>query len=422
MNIELLFYRSIAIILFSVISITAFSQKNLVQGTVITKGNDTLSGLIDYRNWSTNPDRISFTDASGNTTVFTPLDLVKLFVKDEVYVGAVVNTENSPTVLGALQELPGYTLDVDTVFLQAVIEGDRSLYFLKNKSGNNNFFIKKDEGYALLFYKRYLVKTGGEIIVAEVKGYINQLIDYLSGIDELSKEIEISEYNWGNLERLFRLYHSQTRGGIRFSRGSEKLKIKTGVFAGATLTGIILRSNYYTNLEKAEYNPSFDFTGGLAVDLVLPRNFGRWSFNNELQWSSWHSYGERIVTIQDGNIYYKWIHDLAFSYVNLNSILRYNRPVGTTVIFFNAGISNGYMVSQKNEMVFERKEFARIETGEDIYIEYIRRYEQAWLVGAGVRYGKFWAEYRQERGNGLSHDTETYSATRINSLWLGYTF
>ncbi|MDX9771899.1 MAG: hypothetical protein RBT02_00575 [Bacteroidales bacterium] len=414
--------RCVGTILLTALSVATYSQNNLLPGTVITIGGDTLKGQIDYRNWGTNPDRIRFTDATGQVRVFTPIEVVRFSVKDEIYVGAVVNTENSPSDLRSLQMLAGYSLDVDTVFLQTVLEGDRALYFLKNKVGNNNFYINTNEGYELLLYKKYLANTGGQQIVAEVKGYIDQLHIYFGGNEALYREIAQTGYDWGSLERLFRHYYSLSSGGFTFSKASEGLKFRAGIFTGLSLTKIILHSDYYQYLDKPEDKPSADFTGGVALDIVFPRNMGRWSVNNELQWFSWDVSDENFDYFHSDDLYLKRVYDFSFSYLKMNNMLRYSFPVGKFTLFVNAGISNGYAVIYTNHQEIVRKEFTLIETSEWDYVADIRRYEQAWLLGGGIGYGKYFLEYRHEKGNGMSINTEIYSSSHRNFIWVGYRF
>ena len=417
-----LFARCTVFFVLSAISFSLYSQKNMLPGTVITSDADTLQGLVDYRNWGVNPDRIRFEDSTGQVRVFTPEEVVRFTVKDEVYVGAVVNTENSPTGLGALQELPAYSLDVDTVFLQAVIEGGKGLYYLKNKAGNNNFYIRNKEGFDLLLYKKYLAYTGGQQIIAEVKGYINQLLGYFSEYEALRQEILRVGYDWGSLERLFRHYYTLRPEVMTFSRVSEKLAVNTSAFTGLTLTSIILRSDYYLNRYPANYKPSADLSAGLALDLIFPRNSRKWSLNNEIQWRSWSVSGESVASSQNGNIIVSTRYDLAFSNVSVNSMVRFNYPAGRAILFVNAGISNSFIVGYSNHMTEERKVFALTETITGPYVEDVRRHEQSWLLGSGIHYGKFFLEYRHQRGNGISLNTKIFSATRVNSFWLGYRF
>lgn len=70
----------------------------------------------------------------------------------------------------------------------------------------------------------------------------------------------------------------------------------------------------------------------------------------------------------------------------------------------------------------EITEGSNVETIAESYVEDIRKYEQAWLLGAGIRYGKILLEYRYERGNGISTSADIFSASRVNSIWLGYSF
>jgi hypothetical protein len=54
-----------------VVSKITDAQKNYQPGYVVTLGNDTLTGLINYKNWEKNPKSITFkSDANAIAQIF----------------------------------------------------------------------------------------------------------------------------------------------------------------------------------------------------------------------------------------------------------------------------------------------------------------------------------------------------------------
>jgi hypothetical protein len=416
------FSKGLAFALLASFSMVVHSQKNMVPGVAVTFKGDTLKGRIDYGQIGTNPDRISLTDDTGRSMILTPMDIERFSILGEVFVSAVVTTENSSSANVSMLDIPDYSLQVDTVFLRALAEGEKSLYSLTTKSGNSNFFIKNSEGYTLLLYKKYFINTGSGKIVAEEKEYVNQLLDYFSDNASLKNLIAATGYNRESLERLFGQYYSARNTGARSAGKPSAIRVNAGIFAGATLSAVILHSDFYRYLDEADYGLPGDLTGGVAVEIVSNRNFRRWSFNNEIQWSSWDVSGDNVISPDNGSIVYSYVYDLSFTYLGINSMLRFNHPAGKAVIFINAGMSNRFAVTYKNHMQFELNESSGVETGEGEYVAGMRKYEQALLAGGGIKYGKIRLEYRYLAGNGISISHDIYSSSRIHSLWLGYCF
>jgi hypothetical protein len=119
---------------------SAEAQQNWVPGEVVMSNLDTVSGFIDYRNWRKNPDKVLFyTNSPSDAKSYTPLDIHAFRTKDESYVAAIVDSEISPRAEGSLTSDPVMKLKRDTVFLQAILVGAKSLYFNKNVWGNDNF-------------------------------------------------------------------------------------------------------------------------------------------------------------------------------------------------------------------------------------------------------------------------------------------
>ncbi|NOX48099.1 MAG: hypothetical protein GXO89_14085 [Chlorobi bacterium] len=70
-----------------VVPISAFSQKNLFPGYIISLNGDTVKGYIKYKNWEYNPDQISFWEKrDGEAVIYNPGEIKMFGVEgDEVY-------------------------------------------------------------------------------------------------------------------------------------------------------------------------------------------------------------------------------------------------------------------------------------------------------------------------------------------------
>ncbi len=85
----------------------------------------------------------------------------------------------------------------------------------------------------------------------------------------------------------------------------------------------------------------------------------------------------------------------------MNNLLRYQRKIPKCDIFFNAGISNGLVISKKNYLCTDRRFFTDRTITESKVIEAERKYEQGLLTGAGIGLNSFTLGIRYETGNGM---------------------
>lgn len=377
---------------------SSYSQENFVTGSVITNDRDTLYGLINYQYWEVNPYKVSFKPNAQSAPIFyTPNDIIEYRVNNEIFVrGQVASNE---------------TEEVETVFLQTIFNSKKSLYYYKSNSGVVNFYIKQGERF--------------ELLIKKDKKYIEQLSVYLSDCPKVSKMIIGTAYTKFSLKKLFDNYFFNSHTYVLF-RQKYVPKVEYGVLAGASLTTLDFsdaKYNFLKALEIANFSESYNFSGGLFLNVFLPFNKWRFSVVNELLYSSYKvkTSRESYISADDYTIYKT---EFAFSYIKLNNLLRFRYPLGQTSIFINAGISNGYAFKQSN-----------IEKGEahfayPPYVYYfdsrpihrVRSYERGFIIGAGVKHKSVSLEVRYEKGNGM----EDYSAleTNINRYFvlLGYSF
>lgn len=132
----------------------AFSQGNYKSGYIIKNNFDTIFGLVEHRDWRSNPVAIRFKTAIENEVIsYRPADIAEFRVEDEIYQSGVIVTEVSPRNLGDLEEGPQLNTIVETAFVQTLFKGEKSLYYFISPTGKENFYIKQDTGFELLVYK-----------------------------------------------------------------------------------------------------------------------------------------------------------------------------------------------------------------------------------------------------------------------------
>lgn len=409
---------------------SSFSQVNFLPGQIVDLKGDPIIGFIDYGNWGNNPDKISFKEnLLSDPVIYSPLDIKEFKVDDELYVSAIVDIEISPDKINELELSAEIKIRVDTVFLQAMILGNKSLYYFKAPLGKDLFYIGEKESINLLIYKKYLKKyydhntmVDDAKAVLENNTFIGQLTLYFEDCgSSLQSDINNATYNKKSLENLFLEYYNCSRTTIAFYKKRDKLITEFGIFSGLSLTNLNFYGENFDYLTKVDYPQSTDFSIGLYLDLILPRNKRRWSINNELQYSSYNVKGS-YLQYDNENKYTQYLTEIGLSYIKLNNMLRYNLPIKHVFIFLNAGISNGFAISVTNSRIKNSKIYTLNKTELGLAIEDIRKREFCYNFGMGCKYKKLSFETRYEKGSGLSRYTSLGSHTTKYYFLLGYNF
>jgi hypothetical protein len=380
----------------------AMAQEKFLSGYIKTADGTRTYGYIDYRNWENNPKEISFKlDEKGKAQVFNALDIAEFGVKDEVYVGAVVEKEVTANLAFGMNKNPDPELRLDTVFLQAYVSGEKSLLGMKS-SGKQNYYIKEDDNYILLIYKWYQTEQNGKAMKAENRTYRRQLATYLGDCRAMTKSIESSSYSSKSLENIFLTYYACKNDIPTYVQVREKVATEIGVLAGASST-ILTFENSRAVQDIMNYNFA-STTGvslGVSLNIILPRNNRKWSFYNELMYSSYLAEGG-FREVSDENDFRVVEGSLGYGYLKLNNMVRFSYPLGGIRLFVNGGMSNGLALSEINQNSTFTKFYSSESTKQGKVLSETRTYEQGYLLGAGATAGRLSGELRYERGNGMS--------------------
>ena len=409
-------------VLFSYLS---YSQENYLPGFVIKNNGDTLKGFIDYRNWGINPRKIDFKSTNNSGSIsFKPTDIKEFSVKDEIYVSGIIDVENTTVVDRDLEHDSQIRITIDTTFLQTLIKGGKGLYYYRNSNGRESFYVNKEGGFELLVYKKYLQRQGTTDYIIENKAYMGQLNLFLIDCATIRSKIENASYSQSDLIKLFQNYYKCSSSKIGFQRKAEKVHFEIGALAGVSLTNLKFNSSgsAYDYLEGTNYELSTNPLPGLFFDLIMPRNLGKLSLDNELMFSMYKTNGQYEYT-DFNNDYFKMTTQFGYAYLKINTLIRYKFPIGTIIIFCNGGISNGILV---NEKMYLKKEITKVYSGTTIYegspLVQTKHYEQGFIFGTGIKYKKLSFEARLEKGDGMINVPSINAWVTRYCFLLGYRF
>jgi hypothetical protein len=405
---------------------TAFSQANFLPGSVFLPNGDTLRGWIDYQNWENNPELIQFRkNSKAAHEFFDPIDIDGFSVGDEIYKSGIIEKEVSPVKLGEILPYPEVKLQTDTAFLQVLIAGEKSLLYLRTSEGRDYFYIDRDGDLELLIYKKYskLVDVPGldKHLIIENKRFHTQLMQYLNGCDFSVKDFEKTEYKRYSLQKLFLEYYACVQAKPVFDKEKDKVRTEFGAVAGPTLTTLAFSGTFFDHLSNATFSRSVSPSFGLFLDLIWPRNMGRWSLYNELMFSSYGVTGDYAYFESDINYEYA-SYELGFSYLKMNNFLRFKRPVGNLFLFANAGISNGVMLGETNYQTAESSHWGLVKQQEGPVLQETQKHEIGFILGAGLRYRSLSLEMRYESSSGISRYPALGSHVKRYSALMGYRF
>lgn len=413
----------ISIALISIIPVLA--QENYVSGYVLKLNGDTLNGFVDYRNWAKNPNVIRFKSGTANDIrEFKPLDIIGFGIMDEIYKSAVVKVDDS-SKNGIISDSPIFTFRTDTVFLQTLYQGAKSLYFYKDRNDQDNFYIYNNAVYELLEYKLYIKKALDQHeFLTDNKRYVGQLLVYLQDCASIELKLKKIEYTDKSIQNLFDYYYSKTKSKVFLTRPNERIKTEFGVVAGPSLVNlkfIASDNSSFNYLTQLKFGNSLNYSCGAFMNIVFPRNNGKWSMYNELVFCS--NTSNYVFDSHYINNYFEYRSiDIGAYYVKMNNMLRYKYPIGKMFVFGNLGISNSYAIIEINKVVGIDNYTNPTAIVEKKLLDDTRKYDLGSLLGVGLIYNRLSIEYRWESGSGLSPYLGLGSNTYRSALLVGYRF
>lgn len=391
----------------------SIAQNNFIKGNVFFQNGDTLSGFIDYRNWAKTPEKISFKeDMAQKPNRFYPEDILGFYVNNERYISANVTIETSNSHKIRLDEDSTFHLKEVTVFLQVLIDGPKSLYYLNDHNDKEHFYIFNEEKIELLKFKRFLSHTMAkglqddfwvkETRILKTQEHVFLLMNYLKDCAKIEEKIQTLEYSRKEMEAIFLEYYSCINRKPFYHIKAEGVIISPGFVIGLSSSTVDFKSNLFPLLANTKFPRSMNLCAGVSAEFILPRNHRKWSLYNELFYMDFLIEGSYLDFKSDNN-YDNVSFSLGQSFVKLNNSIKYSHPTLGASIFIHCGISNGFLVNEVNLKRTESHFFSTDTITEEKLIENTQNHETELFTGIGGKYGKGSLEIRYEIGNGPSN-------------------
>ena len=235
------------IILFSTI---AKSQSDFRAGYIIKTNGDTVTGLIDYRGDLMMGNICRFkAEANSSVTEYKPGDISAYRFNDSKYfVSKNINGQE--------------------VFLEYMINGKLSIFYLRNEKGDH-FYIQKDtSGIVELPYEEAIKTVGDKSHLVKTTKHIGILSLYMHDAPDMQLRISnMKTPEYKSLINLAKDYHNKVckdEACIIYEKNMPSLKTK-----------IELGSSFYSFTQKDTLNKGLNIFYDFNIYLLRPRTSER---------------------------------------------------------------------------------------------------------------------------------------------------
>lgn len=381
----------------------------------VTAKGDTLVGKVLDENWDENPSSIWFSENGDSFKTYLPADLQSFRVGDDVYLSAEVDVELSSRASESLSYKTKMRLKQKSVFLKVLVLGPKSLYYYKDESSNDFFYIRNDSTYKLLEYKRIYDYTNGKTTVLENKRYVGQLTLYLMDRPDLQEAINKVDYTKNSMLSLFEKYYKDKGAAKLLESSKDKVKTHFGVFAGPTNNVILFSGMAFPEFTHGLAPTKTTITPGVFVEITEPRNFGRWSLYNDIQYDSYHF--ASTITMNSDNINTR----LDLDFLKWNILMRYKVLVGNYSVYVAGGAFLAFLIHevniQKTESILTGSTVSTNKALASIHYPFGNT-----VFATGILYQKWSIEGRIGVGGSISPYTYLRMDTGNACLLVGYRF
>ncbi len=396
--------KKLFLISFLISSISSYGIDNFLPGYILKLNNDTVRGFVNLTDWDYSPRIISFKESdTDNAKPYSVLDINGFGVANEIYESAIIKSGITFSTINNLDGEAELKTFVDTVFLQTLVAGKKSLSFYKNKYGVEQFYTRTNNTFDLLVYKKYIPQESS--VLLENKRYQGQLVLYLIDCSSIQTVLKSSEYSKKSLKNIFIDYYKCIGQPLNYQSESEKTKVKIGIIGGATETIVNFKSDYYESLDKATDNNSFNFSGGGFAEFGFAGNRNKWALCTELLYNSYKVSTDylnsffRSSAITNAVV----VSKLEYSYLNLNLLLRYRFPITKQNWFLNVGYSYGIALSEVNSYEASYSQYGIPKKFSGKAIDSTKKNDAGMLLGFGTQIKKVTIEMRAGRSNGMAN-------------------
>ena len=361
-------YKFFTLTIFLLSFLIVSAQKDFREGYIITKENDTIKGLIDYRGDIRNAEKCVFIkDENTNPTTFYPTDIAAFrFTDDKMYISKLLITNNE-------------ILATKRVFLEYLVKGTMNLYCLRDKNNVEYFYAEKDNtGVQALIEEKKEAYKDDRLVLITNKKYFGVLLLMISNCTKLEPDLAELNLDRKSLIKFAVKYNECVCSDCEiYVKKRRKIAIKKGIILGGNLSFI----NLEIPLTNAESNFSISpsVLVGISIKFVIP-NFGnKFSLQTEILFAR-HYYSSFTKTPN----YATNISILTYL-LEYPIMLQYTFPKRNFRPFFNIGFNNVFALKTKYHFIQ-----TKFINNKEIYIiNYnllFRKYQPILFAGLGFQY------------------------------------
>lgn len=415
-----MFIRFLKAVIFSLTlflpGLTAGAQKNFVAGYIVTQNADSLSGEIDFRDWSLNPAHITFRrGAAEKGSEWSVADLKAFGVNGQRYESFFVHVfpfSRNPESLESTEQIerPYDT----TVFLEVIARGKLTLWEYRTGGGMNYYFVNgTDDKPEQLRVITTIHTEEGISQVEQEELFKNQLGFRLRDCPAAASLIVSARYNVGSLEKLFFFYNNCGKDTLEEKKGGLGVRVYPliGYFSSK------VRFAGTAPAASQSYPAHSSLTCGAGALFILPRQRQQFSFVTDVLWQHFQSASNTIsvnnFTTESGH--------LGYSLLKVEILFRYRYPTEGWRPFVEGGMANSATFGL-NCYQTSVDDLHHSTDNEPLFNGGLRHYQQGLILGAGVGAKRWTVEGRFEASSGISNVEGTASPTRTWYILLSYAF
>lgn len=379
------------------------AQQNFQPCRLVLNGGDTLNGWIDDQNWRVSPKTIDFSESKGGPIQhLSPVETSAFWVDGDWYAGKIVQLDRSPNRLGALTTDAQPRLEADTMFVRAMVLGKANLWLAVDPDGREHFCLEKDSLpiTALIFKQYYSKDATGQEGVKTNQRFRGQLAYYLTDCEKAVTLAKIAKYKVGSLIKVVQAYNDCHPGSARFVKRKDPIRFETVVLAGLSNFSMNLGSNYDESLQEANFSSSTKIASGIGLDIIFPRNLGKWSLYNSLLIESFNTSAQTRTYPIGISGYVERTFRFKQTNLRLSNMLRYQQRTKRIAPYFFAGITHAVPILSANIDRVDTYFGGSVVTTSGNLKRDFGRYERTVLLGTGLQYRRFLLETRLEYANG----------------------
>ena len=334
-------------VLFLTAPFITLAQSNFKKGYVITSSGDTISGLIDLKEWEKTPQSVSFKrseDKKSETLDTTSLRGFAIAGIDS-YEKFSTSVSLNETDFRSMPDVQDTTSEVRTIFLKTLQKGQRiSLYSYTDKIKTRFYILKSGGNSAIeeLLYRPYI--EDGKIKNAFL--YANQLLGLVNQYGVYSSKIE-SKLKTSQYEEKDILHVIRYINGITVTK---KAKTMPRFFAGLSVNQSQIKySGDHKMAEGSVTNKSQILPGiSLGVDAFRNKNVQKLILRLEAKVSLADASVSRDYKTYSSS--YRIVHNLKYLNLSITPQLIYNLYNRAQFkAFIGGGLSVNYIKVSKND-------------------------------------------------------------------------